>query len=93
VITTGLYYRKSFFRSIIKLLKEASIVFVSFRFIEGVIFSLKGDTLKKSAADQKIKFIFSKDVNGDDTYEILKKFNPDVILSTFTMHILKKKRN
>ena len=73
-----------------KLLKEASIAFVSSRFIEGVIFSLKGDTLKKSAADHKVKFILSKDVNGDETYNILNKFNPDVILSTFTMHILNK---
>jgi len=91
VITTGLFHRKSFFQSIIKLLKEASILFSLNRFIEMVIFYLKGDTLFKRATDYKVKIVYSKDVNDEKTYGILKKFNPDVILSTFTMHLLKRK--
>ena len=90
IITQGLYYKKTIIQSIIKLLTEASFVFCLRRFIDLFIYRLKGDTLYYRAKGRKIKIVFTKDVNGELCHDFIEKYAPDLIVSTFTMHILKK---
>jgi len=90
-ITTGLYYRKSFINSIIKILKEASFWFSLSRFIELKKYQIKGDTLVARLKKFKVNYFYTNDINDDDTFEIIKGIKPDAIFSTFTMHILKNR--
>ncbi|MFA5839221.1 MAG: formyltransferase family protein [Candidatus Margulisiibacteriota bacterium] len=90
IITTGLYYKKSFFASIIKMLREASFVFCLNRFWDGLIYKFKGDTLYSRSKKWKIEVYFTEDINGSKAHEYIKDFSPDLIVSTFTMHIYKE---
>lgn len=90
-VTTGLYYRKSFFKSVVKLLREASFWFSLSRFIELKKYQFKGDTLVSRLKKFNVNFFYTNDVNGDTAFERIKEISPDVVLSTFTMHILKKR--
>ncbi len=90
IITKGLYYRRSVVASIVKMLKEASIIFCFKRFIDIAKYKLKGDTLYSRVKRKGITFYFTKDVNDSSTRDFINKFAPDIILSTFTMHILNK---
>ena len=89
VITTGLYYKKSFAASIFKMLSEASFAFCFSRFLELFKYKLKRDTLFARAKNRKIQIYFTNDINGNECHSVLKTFSPDLICSTFTMHILK----
>lgn len=90
IITTGLYYKKSFISSVFKMLKEASFWFCFFRFLELLLFKIKGDTLVKRAKSRGVKIFFTSDVNNEASNKYIKKISPDIIFSTFTMNILKQ---
>ncbi len=90
IVTEGLYYRKSFLYSIFKLLREASFWFCLIRFIEMLIYKFKGDSLLSRAKQRNVKFIFTSDINSKKTQQMISGFQPDIIMSVFTMHILKK---
>ncbi len=90
-ITQGVYYKKSFFSSVFKLLKEASFLFCLNRFVEMKIYQIKGNTLKKFCISHNIDFYPTFDVNDDESISIIKQFEPDLIISTFTMHIIKER--
>jgi folate-dependent phosphoribosylglycinamide formyltransferase PurN len=89
IVTTGLYYKKKFIPSIIKLLKESSFLFSFNRFLELLKYKIKNDTLVKRAKNWGIKVFFTDDINGSDAHKVIRGFEPDVIYSSFTMHILK----
>jgi len=90
IITTGLYYKKRTFESIFKMLREASFVFCFYRFVEMVKDRIKGDTLYSRAKARKVPVYFTKDINGVSAHGFIKKFAPDIIVATFTMHIFKQ---
>lgn len=90
IITEGLYYKKTVIQSIIKMLREASFMFCFQRFIDLLIYRLKGDTLYSQAIESKVMIYFTKDVNGELCHDFIKKFAPDLIVSTFTMHIISR---
>jgi folate-dependent phosphoribosylglycinamide formyltransferase PurN len=88
VLTEGLYYRKNFFHSVYKMIKEASFIFCFVRFIELLIY--KFDKNIKSIVRDKSNCIYfkTKDVNNAFSVAKISAFNPDIIISTFTMHIV-----
>ena len=90
VITHGLYYRKSFFASVLKLLHEASWIFVFFRFLELVKFKLIGETLRQKAKRIRCEVIDSRDINSPATIQQISYFKPDLLISLFTMQIFEK---
>jgi folate-dependent phosphoribosylglycinamide formyltransferase PurN len=89
IVTTGLYYKKKFIPSIFKLLKESSFLFSFNRFLELLIYKMKNDTLIRRANNLGITVYSTDDVNGINAHKVIKEFEPDVIYSSFTMHILK----
>jgi len=89
IIGRGLYYKKTMISSIVKLLKEASLIFVIIRFIELVRYQLQNSTLKNKAKMKGIPIIYTHDINSQDTIEQIKKFAPDLLVSLFTMQIFK----
>ncbi len=89
IVTTGLYYKKGFIPSIIKLLKESSFLFSFNRFLELLRYKINSDTLVSRAKKWGVKTFLSNDVNGFETHKVITEFQPDVIYSSFTMHILK----
>jgi len=89
-ITNGIYYKKSFFASVLKLLEEASFFFSLNRFFEMQLYKLKKDTLKNFCIKNNINFYDTYDVNDSESLNFIKAFKPDIIISTFTMHIIKK---
>jgi folate-dependent phosphoribosylglycinamide formyltransferase PurN len=88
VITEGLYYRKNFISSIFKMISEASIRFCFNRFLE--VLSYKFNTNIEDVARSKINCIYfkTKDVNNSFSTEKISYFDPHIIISTFTMHII-----
>jgi|GEM_PF-4852701 len=84
-ITTGLYYRKSRIQSILKILRESSIIFCASRAIEMVLHS--GDGLRKIAKSNNIPFFQTDDINGANALQNIRRFNPDFIVSLYSMHI------
>jgi folate-dependent phosphoribosylglycinamide formyltransferase PurN len=91
VVTTGLYYRKSLVQSILKLLKEASFMFSFNRFLELLKYKMKKDSLISRAKSRGVRIYYTDDINGEKAIAVLKEFQPDVIYSSFTMHILKER--
>lgn len=89
IVTTGLYYKKTFIQSIIKLLKEASFLFSFSRFLELLRYKFKKDSLISRAKKWGVKIYYTNDVNDANSNNVIKEFTPDVIYSSFTMHILK----
>jgi methionyl-tRNA formyltransferase len=89
IVTTGLYYKKKFIPSIVKLLKEASFLFSFNRFLELLKYKTKGDSLVSRAKSWGINIFYTADVNSASAHTAINKFQPDVIYSSFTMHILK----
>lgn len=86
-ITTGLYYKKSFVESIVKMLREASFLFCLMRFLESVFYMLKGDTLKKRALERNVDIFYIDDINSEKSHKIIKEQEVDLLVSMFTMQI------
>ncbi len=90
VITRGLYYKKSFFASVIKLLREASLTFVILRFLELLVYTLRGDTIVRECRRRGIPIIFTKDINSERVLSALRDYQPDLMVSLYTMQIYRK---
>jgi len=89
VIGLGLYYKKSFLGSIVKLLREASWIFLAYRFIDLVRFRLGGETLAKKCRQRDIQIAYTHDINSPEAIDRIKRFNPDLLVSLFTMQLYK----
>lgn len=89
-ITEGIYYRKSTLQSILKLVRESSILFCAVRAIEMFRYLIAGDTLRKKAKRENIYWYSTPDINSADSIARAREFAPDLILSLYTMHIYRK---
>ena len=89
IIGRGLYYKKTMIASIIKLLREASLIFVLIRFFELIRYKLQNSTLKSNAKKKGIPIIYTFDINSEKTIDQINKFSPDLLVSLFTMQIYK----
>lgn len=87
VESKGLYYKKSFATSVIKLLKEASWLFVFIRFFELLKHKLFGETLAQLAKRRGVRRIHTRDINSAITIGQLDAYAPDLLVSLFTMQI------
>lgn len=88
-ITTGIYYRRTRAASIMKLLRECSWMFATHRFLDLVIYRVRGGTTLKSLCKQfHIPFFHSRNVNNIQSVEKIKAMKPNVVMSAFTMHIV-----
>ena len=83
VVGKGLYYKKSFLGSVIKLLREASLLFTMIRFIELMRFKLKRDTMQKYARRNQITVIHTSDINSQESKNYIRKFAPDLLVSVY----------
>lgn len=83
--TGGLYYRTSFFESVWRLIRDASWLFVAFRAIDFLRPSRM--RLLKVCRRRGISFFLTPDINSVESLEIVGHFRPDIVASTFTMHI------
>jgi methionyl-tRNA formyltransferase len=90
VVGQGLYYKKSFIGSIIKLLREASLLFVFVRFLELLRFKFGGDTMEKHARTLGMSVMHTHDINSEESRRLISQFAPDLLVSLFTMQIYKK---
>jgi methionyl-tRNA formyltransferase len=88
VLTEGLYYRKSFISSVFKMIREASFRFCFNRFLEVLRYKL--DKNIEDVIRGKLNCVYFKtnDVNSDLSIAKISSFCPDLIISTFTMHIV-----
>lgn len=89
IIGEGLYYKKTFIYSVLKLLKEASWIFVLIRFYELVIFKIFGTSLEEVAKKNGVQVLKTWDINSPEIIGVLQKFAPDILVSLFTMQIYK----
>ncbi len=87
--TTGIYYNKSFAKSVLKLIRESSIRFCAWRFYELLKFKLKGQSLKSLANSKNFDYFSTADINSQSTIEKISEFQPDILSSLYTMHIYK----
>ncbi len=87
ILGTGLYYKRSFLGSVIKLLREASWIFVAVRFIELLHYRMRRRTLARMAAARGIPVVYVRDINAPESISVLRDFAPDVLVSLFTMLI------
>jgi len=88
-ITTGLYYRKTFLQSVTKMLRESSVIFCASRALEMAVHRVKGNTLETLAKGAGIPFFKTADINGSEAIQRARAFNPDLIVSLYTMHIFR----
>jgi methionyl-tRNA formyltransferase len=86
-ITTGLYYRKTFVQSLAKLLRESSFIFCASRALEMISHRLRGETLRRIARESDVPFFETDDINEKGTVARIKAFEPDFLVSLYTMHI------
>jgi methionyl-tRNA formyltransferase len=90
IITTGIYYRKTFWQSVVKLLRESSILFAATRAIETYGHRLLGRTVRRAAERRKLPIMTTPDINGAKAVTFARSFAPDLIVSLYTMHIFKQ---
>ncbi len=86
-ITSGLYYRKTILESIFKMLRESSFIFCASRAVEMVLHRLTGESLGTIAKAASVPFFKTADINGADALARIRAFEPDIIVSLYTMHI------
>lgn len=87
LVTTGLYYKRSYLGSVFKLLREASWIFCARRWWELQKYRLKGDTLVRRAKARGVPLQFCDDINGREAHAWIRDFGPALLVSMFTMHI------
>lgn len=88
--TKGIYYKKSIIYSVVKLLLEASWIFIFVRLLDLCKHKFSKNKLSNIADENSIKRICTTDINGENIAKILKDFKPDLLVSLFTMQIYKK---
>lgn len=89
--TTGIYYKKSLLQSIIKLVRESSIIFCAARFFEMLKYRLGGRGLAALCSERGISHHKTPDINSDHTISLVERMDADLIVSLYTMHIFKQK--
>ncbi len=89
-ITDGLYYRKTFIQSVVKLLRESSIIFCCARAIDMMHHRLGGSTLAKYARSRNIHLFRTLDINSKEALQKVQDYEPDLIVALYTMHIFKR---
>src|SRR5947207_11443428 len=72
VITTGLYYRRTFLGSIWKLVKESSLLFCAVRFAQLMRYRMAGATMSRICKQRGISVITTGDINAQKTVAELK---------------------
>ena len=90
IITEGIYYKKSFLQSVLKLVIESSILFCAVRAFEMLVYKIKGDTIESHCRKNGIEFIKTADINGKDIVDYVNAKSPDLLVSLYTMHIYKE---
>jgi methionyl-tRNA formyltransferase len=85
----GIYYKKTIIYSIIKLLLETSWIFIFVRLVDLCKHKLSKNKLSNIAKDNSIKRICTSDINEKNIAKIIKEFEPDLLVSLFTMQIYK----
>jgi methionyl-tRNA formyltransferase len=68
------------------MLRESSFIFCASRAIEMILHFFK-DGLRKIAKSNKIPFFVTDDINSSESLEQVRRFNPDLIVSLYSMHI------
>jgi methionyl-tRNA formyltransferase len=90
-ITEGIYYRKSGLQSVLKLLRESSILFCGVRALDMLLYRLKGNTLARLIKTLPLMCSFrTRDINDARSIQKIKQFEPDLIVSLYTMHIYRE---
>lgn len=90
VETKGLFHNKTLVQSVLELLLRSSISFSFRRFLDLVRDKIsRGESLKSLGGFPRVTYFSTRDVNNEETVRIVENFAPDLIVSTFTMHILK----
>jgi folate-dependent phosphoribosylglycinamide formyltransferase PurN len=87
VVTTGLYYRRTFTSSLWKLVRESSLLFCAMRFAELVRYRTAGRTMQRECKRRSVAVLTTADINSPSTIAELKGLNPDLLVSLYTMHI------
>jgi folate-dependent phosphoribosylglycinamide formyltransferase PurN len=90
VVGQGLYHGKSFLASVLKLLREASWLFVFVRFLELLRFKLTGRTMEGHARKHGMRVMHTRNINSQESLRLISEFQPDLLVSLFTMQIYKK---
>ena len=90
VVTTGLYYRRSVLGSIFRLIRESSVRFCAARALDMVRARIAGYTLANYCRTMRIPALLTADANDPKTLAFLREFEPDLIVSLYTMHILRE---
>jgi hypothetical protein len=88
--TTGLFYGKTILSSILKLVMKSSVLFCFVRFVDLVVFRLRGRSLARECRRLGIRIITTGDINSSNVIDQLKQIAPDLIVSMYTMHIYKQ---
>jgi folate-dependent phosphoribosylglycinamide formyltransferase PurN len=89
-VTDGLYYRKTFIQSMVKLLRESSIIFCGARAIDMIQHRLGGSTLAEYARSRNISLFRTLDINSQEALQKIRSYEPDLIVALYTMHIFKR---
>ncbi len=87
-VTEGVFYRHNLLQSIFRLLAEASWRFVLLRALD--FLKPEPNKLVKVCERAEILYFRTRDVNSKASIARVREFDPDIIASTFTMHILGK---
>ena len=87
VVTTGLYYRRTFLGSIWKLVKESSLLFCAVRFAQLMRYRMAGATMSRVCKQRGIRVSTTRDINAQETIAEIKAISPDLLVSLYTMHI------
>lgn len=85
-VTQGLFYKTSTLQSMTKLLVEASWLFVVLRALDFLVPS--PHTLARVCKVREKRFFTTRDINSQFSIQRIREFEPDIIVSTFTMHIV-----
>lgn len=89
IITSGLYYNKSYIGSIFNIIVNSSISFAFRRFFD--LFITTDKKLKEISKILDFQIIKTKDINSEKILNIINEIKPDLIISTFTMHVLEER--
>lgn len=87
-ITDGLYYRKNFVQSVLKIFREASLIFVSIRFLELIGFLISRKTVTSLAKESGWEIIRTRDINSPEVLNAIRLKKSDFVFSFNTFHIL-----
>lgn len=85
-VTGGVFYRRNLLQSLLKLFAQASWGFVILRALD--FLRLEPARLANVCKRSGIIYFHTKDINSTASIARVREFNPDILASTFTMHIL-----